>query len=49
MTKIFYERFSDRETGWEILEKDFATKKDAESFIFRIQQNIIVGRIWMAE
>jgi hypothetical protein len=46
MTKIFYERFSDR-GGWEILKKDFETEKDARRFIYRIRQNIIVRRIWI--
>jgi len=49
MTKIYYERFSDYLIGWEILEKTFETKKDAERFIFRVQDNIIVRRIWIAE
>ena len=48
--KVSYERWNVEEINngcWEIKEKCFATKKEAEQFIRRIQDNIIVNRIWL--
>lgn len=47
--KVTYERFSDYLEGWQLVEKVFPSKKEAFIFINRIQDNIIVRRIWISE
>lgn len=50
MTRVSYERY---ETGnnqvpgkWTIVHKDFYTVEEADRFIFRIRDNVIVNNIW---
>jgi len=50
MIRVSYERY---ETGnnkvpgkWTIVRKDFPNAEQADRFIFRIADNIIVGNIW---
>ena len=50
MVKVSYERWKIEDInngGWEIISKTFTDKVDAKRFILRIQDNVIVRRIWL--
>lgn len=49
MVRVSYERYQmDHLSGgnWEIIQKDFPNTTQADLFINRIRDNVIVGRIW---
>lgn len=51
-TVISYTRFNQEEARktvqcqWEVIKKTFKNEKDADLFIHRISDNILVGKIW---
>ena len=50
MFKVSYERWKIEELNngyWEVVSKVFTNKADAKRFILRIQDNVIVNRIWL--
>jgi len=49
MFTVSYERFTLEQCGskWEVISKTFNTRAEAESFIFRIKDNVQVNKIWI--
>jgi hypothetical protein len=47
--KILYERYNidNVDSSWQLIIKEFATKKEQDLFILRISQNVIVRRVWV--
>ena len=50
MIRVSYERYeadnNKQPAKWTIVSKDFSNFEEADRFIFRIRDNIIVGNIW---
>ena len=47
--KIRYERYNmdNVNSSWELITKEFNTKKERDLFIQRIAENVIVRRVWV--
>ena len=50
MIRVSYERYcaddNKKPAEWKIIKKDFPNMEQADKFISRIRDNIIVGNIW---
>jgi hypothetical protein len=50
MIRVSYERYeadnNKRPAKWTVVRKDFPNMEEADRFIFRIANNVIVGNIW---
>lgn len=50
MIRVSYKRYcaddNKKPAQWKVVTKDFPNFEEADKFIFRIRDNIIVGNIW---